>query len=46
VCAAITRIWWWLDNHGGAVTLDRSAVTAIVDGELPKGSIDQLVSIT
>ncbi|HEX2283909.1 MAG TPA: transglutaminase family protein [Mycobacterium sp.] len=35
----------FLDNHRGAITLNRLAVTAVVDGELPRDSIDQLVSI-
>lgn len=35
----------FLDNHKGAITLEKLAVTAIVDGELPRDSIDQLVSI-
>ena len=35
----------FLANHKGAITLTRMAVTAIVDGELPMDSIDQLVSI-
>ena len=35
----------FLDNHGGTVNLDRLQVTAIVDGDLPRDSIDQLVSI-
>ena len=35
----------FLDNHKGAIALDKLAVTAIVDGELPRDSIDQLVSI-
>jgi transglutaminase-like putative cysteine protease len=35
----------FLANHKGAITLTRMAVTAVVDGELPKDSIDQLVSI-
>jgi hypothetical protein len=36
----------FLDNHGGAITLDKMAVTAVVDGELPTDSVDQLISIT
>ncbi|OBJ53698.1 transglutaminase-like domain-containing protein [Mycobacterium asiaticum] len=36
----------FLDNHKGAINLKSLSVTAIVDGELPKDSIDQLVSIT
>jgi transglutaminase-like putative cysteine protease len=35
----------FLDNHGGAITLDKMAVTAVVDGELPRDSVDQLISI-
>jgi transglutaminase-like putative cysteine protease len=35
----------FLDNHKGAITLNKLAVMAVVDGELPKDSIDQLVSI-
>jgi transglutaminase-like putative cysteine protease len=35
----------FLDNHNGAITLHDIAVTAIVDGDLPNDSIDQLVSI-
>ncbi len=35
----------FLDNHKGAVALNKLEVTAIVDGELPRDSIDQLVSI-
>jgi hypothetical protein len=34
-----------VDNHKGAITLNKLAVTAVVDGELPRDSIDQLVSI-
>src|SRR6202171_4786593 len=34
-----------LDNHNGAITLDKLLVTAVVDGDLPRDSIDQLVSI-
>ena len=36
----------FLDNHGGVITLNKLAVTAIVDGDLPMDSIDQLVSIS
>jgi transglutaminase-like putative cysteine protease len=36
----------FLDNHKGAITLDRIVVSAIVDGDLPTDAIDQLVSIT
>lgn len=35
----------FLTNHRGAITLDKLSVTAIVDGDLPNDSIDQLVSI-
>ncbi|WP_368681603.1 transglutaminase family protein [Mycobacterium intracellulare] len=35
----------FLDNHKGAITLDRLVVSALVNGELPRDSIDQLVSI-
>jgi transglutaminase-like putative cysteine protease len=35
----------FLDNHKGAITLTKMEVTAVVDGDLPKDSIDQLVSI-
>jgi transglutaminase-like putative cysteine protease len=35
----------FLDNHKGAITLNDITVTAVVDGNLPKDSIDQLVSI-
>ncbi|MBO0882991.1 MAG: transglutaminase family protein [Mycobacterium sp.] len=35
----------FLDNHGGAITLNDIAVTAVVDGDLPEDSTDQLVSI-
>jgi transglutaminase-like putative cysteine protease len=35
----------FLDNHKGAIMLNRLVVTAVVDGDLPRDSIDQLVSI-
>jgi transglutaminase-like putative cysteine protease len=35
----------FLDNHKGAITLNRLTVTAIVGGDLPEDSIDQLVAI-
>ncbi len=35
----------FLDNHKGSITLNSSVVTAVVDGELPQDSIEQLVSI-
>jgi transglutaminase-like putative cysteine protease len=35
----------FLDNHRGFISLNKLLVTAIVDGDLPVDSIDQLVSI-
>jgi hypothetical protein len=35
----------FLDNHGGSITLQNMTVTAVVDGELPKDSVEQLVSL-
>ena len=35
----------FMDNHGGAVALTKLAVTAVVDGDLPIDSINELVSI-
>jgi transglutaminase-like putative cysteine protease len=35
----------FLDNHKGAVALNNFTVTAVVDGELPRDSVDELVSI-
>lgn len=35
----------FLDNHKGAITLNRMLVSAVVDGDLPRDSIDHLVSI-
>lgn len=35
----------FLTNHGGAITLDKLTVTAVVDGELPEESVDRLISI-
>ncbi len=35
----------FLDNHKGAITLNKLVVTAVVDGDLPQHSIDQLLSI-
>jgi hypothetical protein len=35
----------FLDNHGGSVTLTGMWVSAVVDGDLPRDSVDQLVSI-
>ena len=36
----------FLDNHNGAIALNMLEVTAVVDGELPRDAIGQLVSIT
>ncbi|MGD9618999.1 MAG: transglutaminase family protein [Mycolicibacterium sp.] len=36
----------FLDNHNGAITLNKLMVTALVDGDLPRDAVDQLVSIT
>ena len=35
----------FLDNHKGSITLNQFEVRAIVDGDLPGDSVDQLVSI-
>ncbi len=35
----------FLDNHDGAMTLTSTLITAVVDGELPRDSVAQLVSI-
>jgi len=35
----------FLDNHHGAITLNAMTITAIVDGELPIDTLDQLVSL-
>jgi hypothetical protein len=35
----------FLDNHKGAITLNKLEVTVVVDGDLPRDSIEQLVSI-
>ena len=35
----------FLDNHKGAINLNKLEVTAIVDGDLPMDSVDELVSI-
>jgi transglutaminase-like putative cysteine protease len=35
----------FLDNHKGAIALNKLEVTAVVDGDLPRDSIDHLVSI-
>ncbi|ADG99291.1 transglutaminase domain protein [Segniliparus rotundus DSM 44985] len=36
----------FLDNHRGAIVLNESVVTAVVEGELPGDDLTQLVSIT
>ena len=35
----------FLDNHKGAMTLNSTTITAVVDGELPTDSVHQLVSL-
>ncbi|BBY37231.1 putative transglutaminase-like protein [Mycobacterium mantenii] len=35
----------FLDNHKGAITLQNMTVTAVTDGELPRDSVEQLVSL-
>ncbi len=35
----------FLDNHKGSINLNKLAVTAVVDGDLPVDSVDELVSI-
>lgn len=35
----------FLDNHKGAITLQNMTVTAVADGELPRDSVEQLVSL-
>ncbi|MGZ4583537.1 MAG: transglutaminase-like domain-containing protein [Mycobacterium sp.] len=35
----------FLDNHEGAITLNNMTVTAVVDGDLPIDSVDQLVTL-
>lgn len=36
----------FLDNHKGAINLNKLEVTAVVDGDLPMDSVDELVSIS
>ena len=36
----------FLDNHRGAIVLNESVVTAVVDGDLPNDDLAELVSIT
>jgi transglutaminase-like putative cysteine protease len=35
----------FLDNHKGAITLNKMVVTAVVNGDLPKDGVDELVSL-
>ena len=35
----------FLDNQKGAITLNQLVVSAVIDGDLPRDSIDQPVSI-
>lgn len=35
----------FLDNHNGAITMQNMMVTAVVDGDLPQDSVDELVSL-
>jgi Transglutaminase-like superfamily len=35
----------FLDNHKGGITLQNMTVTAVTDGELPRDSVEQLVSL-
>jgi transglutaminase-like putative cysteine protease len=35
----------FLDNHKGAITLNNMTITAIVDGQFPLDSVDQLVTL-
>ncbi|MEW5810643.1 MAG: transglutaminase family protein [Actinomycetota bacterium] len=35
----------WLDNHKGQITVNNMTVTATVDGELPRDSVSEVVSI-
>ncbi|TFV56819.1 transglutaminase family protein [Mycobacterium sp. PS03-16] len=35
----------FLDNHGGAITLTTMAVTAVVDGELPRDAVSDVVTL-
>jgi transglutaminase-like putative cysteine protease len=36
----------FLDNHKGVINLNNMVVTAVVDGDLPKDAVDELVSLT
>jgi transglutaminase-like putative cysteine protease len=35
----------FLDNHKGTIALNKMEVTAVVDGDLPRDAVDELVSI-
>ncbi len=35
----------FLNNHKGAITLNKTVVTAVVEGDLPEDPIDRLVSL-
>ncbi|MGZ6777915.1 MAG: transglutaminase-like domain-containing protein [Mycobacterium sp.] len=35
----------FLDNHKGSITLERMQVSAVVDGELPRDSVNDLVTL-
>jgi hypothetical protein len=35
----------FLDNHNGSITLTSTLITAVVDGELPRDSVSELISI-
>ncbi|WP_059019460.1 transglutaminase family protein [Mycobacterium sp. M26] len=35
----------FLDNHGGAISLEHMEVTAVVDGDLPRDAVTDLVSL-
>ena len=35
----------FLDNHKGLITLQNMTVTAVVDGELPRDSVSDLVTL-
>lgn len=35
----------FLDNHGGSITLQKMTVTAVVDGDLPRDNVSELVTL-
>ncbi len=43
--AATPPISRFLDNHKGSIVLNSKTVTAVVDSNLPRDSVDQLASI-